>query len=207
MFETGGPVVVLGDIMVDILIKPKGEIRPASDTESIIHLGLGGQGANVAVQLARLGVPVQLLARLGDDALGAVAMAALAQEGVAFPREPLAGQRTGALGVLVDVHGQRTMFPQHGANARLDEAFVRRHWPAAEPGASVAAPPAPRALFVSGYALLRESTRPAALWAMQAARRRRIPVAVDPASYALIEDVGPEGVQAAAAVIQQIGST
>lgn len=179
MHTETGSIVVLGDIMMDILIKPQGEIRPASDTESIIRLALGGQGANVAVNLAGHGLPVRLLARTGDDTLGELARAALERAGVDLPGEPLAGERTGALGALIDPQGQRTMFPQMGANARLDEAFVRRHWPAAL-----------SLLFVSAYALLRPETRPAARWAMQTAHRMGVPVAVDPSSYALIEDVG-----------------
>ncbi|OUN00756.1 MAG: hypothetical protein BAA04_00375 [Firmicutes bacterium ZCTH02-B6] len=183
MPNPNSPVVVIGDIMLDILIKPLGDIRPASDTASVIRLALGGQGANVAVNLARIGVPVQLLACVGDDTLGAVALDALGRAGVGYPGELVANERTGALAALVDARGERTMFPQVGANGRLDEGFVRRHWPAA-----------PRALFVSGYTLLRPATRPAAQWAMQEARRLGIPVAVDPASYALIEDAGAEAV-------------
>jgi len=179
------PVVAIGDVMLDILIKPRGEIRPASDTESAIQLAVGGQAANVATNLARMGVPVQLVARIGDDALGRVASAFLEQSGVRFPGAPVAGERTGALAVLVDADGQRTMFPQVGANARLDAAFVRRYWPEEL-----------RALFVSGYALLRPATRPAARWAMEKARRSGAVVAVDPASYGPIEDAGAESVLA-----------
>lgn len=176
------PVVVLGDIVVDIVIKPDGSIRMASDTESYIRLGLGGAGANTAVNLARLGVPTAFVGRIGDDELGRVALSALEQEANLTPIvEPLVGVPTGAIAILVDEHAQRTMFPQRGANKHLDVDFVTSRWPGRV-----------RGLFVSGYALFEETTRAAARAAMERARQAGVPVAVDPASYANILDVGVE---------------
>lgn len=176
------PVVVMGDIVVDIVIKPDGAIRMASDTDSCIRLGLGGAGANMAVNLARLGVHTVFVGRIGDDELGRVAMAALQQEANLTPAvEPLTGVPTGAIAVLVDEQGQRTMFPQRGANKHLNAEFVARRWPEEV-----------RGLFVSGYALFDETTRAAARAAMERARPAGVPIAVDPASYANILDVGVE---------------
>lgn len=170
----------MGDIMMDIAIKPHGEVRAASDTASTIRLGVGGTGANTAIHLARLGVNTLLLGRVGDDDFGRLARERLGREGVALPDAPCAGVATGAIGVLIDARGQRTMFPQRGANDFVKLEFVRDHWPAV------------RALFVSGYVLFQEQSRAAALWAMGQAREAGVPVLVDPASYALIEDVGAQ---------------
>lgn len=181
MGPAAAPVVVMGDIVVDIIIRPDGPVRVASDTPSSIRLGLGGAGANTAVHLARQGVPTVLVGCIGDDLLGTIASAALKEAGVELAVETMPQAATGAIGVLVDHRGQRTMFPQRGANRRLDAAVVRRRWPRAV-----------RGLFVSGYALFEERTRAAARWAMDRAKAAGVPVAVDPASYAMIEEAGPE---------------
>jgi len=174
------PVVVIGDIVADIVIKPDGPVRPASDTDSHIRLGLGGAGANMAVNLARLGVPSVLMGRIGGDALGRVALEALRREpNLTAAVKPLPGVPTGAIAILVDHRGQRTMFPQRGANLYLDADYVLRHWPGPV-----------RGLFVSGYALFAETTRAAARAAMERARAAGAPIAVDPASYANILDAG-----------------
>lgn len=176
-----GPMIVIGDIMLDILIKPKGPIRTASDTDSDIRLSIGGAGANTAIHLARSGVPTMLLGRVGDDDIGRLAISALKEANLTAAVEPVHGAPTGAIGVMIDHTGQRTMFPQRGANTLLDEQFVRRRWPGAV-----------RGLFVSGYALFEPSTRAAARVAIQLTKEAGGVVAVDPASYAMIEDVGAE---------------
>ncbi len=71
------------------------------------------------------------------------------------------------------------MFPQRGANKYVDPQLVERNWPDHV-----------RGLFVSGYALFEETTRAAARLAIEKARAANVPVAIDPASYANILDVG-----------------
>lgn len=60
------PVVCIGECLID-LIAPKGTDLLQSDTLTIRE---GGAPANVAVGLARLGVPVQLRTVLGNDPFG-----------------------------------------------------------------------------------------------------------------------------------------
>lgn len=177
--ETTAPIIVIGDIMLDILIKPKGPIRSASDTNSDIRLGIGGAGANTAIHLARSGIPTTLLGLVGDDDLGRLAMSALQVPNLTAAVERIGGAPTGAIGIMVDHTGQRTMFPQRGANKHLDEDLVRRQWPRSVGG-----------LVVSGYALFEPSTRAAARLAMELTKESGGTIAIDPASYAMIEDVG-----------------
>lgn len=173
------PVVVIGDVVVDIVIKPTGPIRIASDTDSFIRLGLGGAGANTAIHLAREGVPTLFMGRVGDDALGRLVRTALNEPLLTLAVEATPDAPTGAIGILVDDEGQRTMFPQRGANKYVDPQLVERNWPDHV-----------RGLFVSGYALFEETTRAAARLAIEKARAANVPVAIDPASYANILDVG-----------------
>ena len=66
------PVVVVGSINMDLVartqrIPVQGETVSGDDFQ--VHPG--GKGANQAVAAARLGYPVRMIGRLGDDAFGA----------------------------------------------------------------------------------------------------------------------------------------
>jgi len=162
-----GPIVVVGDVMVDVVVRLSGPIAHGSDTPAEIVERGGGAAANVAVWLARAGAPVVLVGRVGDDAAGRAVVSALRDEGVEVrvavdPRRP-----TGTCVVLVAPDGERSMLPDRGANAAL------------------APPPLPADaahLHVAGYALLDPGARPAALAALAAARAAGVPTSVDPAS-------------------------
>ena len=100
-------VGVLGDSTLDLIARPGAEIRPRGDISAGLALGPGGQGANVAVRLARRGVRVRLVSALGDDPAGRLLIAALAAEGIELV--PLAAARTGMVLSLLDSNGERTM--------------------------------------------------------------------------------------------------
>jgi fructokinase len=68
-----GIVAVAGEALVDLVPAP---------VAGYFELAPGGSPANVAVGLARLGVPSRLLARLADDVLGRRVRAHLAANGV-----------------------------------------------------------------------------------------------------------------------------
>lgn len=58
------PVVAIGELLVDWLsTEPGGDVFGASE----FHRALGGNSANVAVGLQRLGTPVRLIAKTGND--------------------------------------------------------------------------------------------------------------------------------------------
>jgi ribokinase len=162
-------VVVLGDLMVDVVAVASGPLARASDTPAHVEVRGGGSAANVAAWLAALGVPVALVARVGDDDRGRAAVAELAAAGVECHVEVDPERPTGTCVVLVEPGGERSMLPDPGANDA----------PAGEV-------PAGDHLHVSGYALLRTGARPAAVAAIARARERGTPVSVDPASAALL---------------------
>jgi sugar/nucleoside kinase (ribokinase family) len=62
------PVVVVGDLMVDVVARLGSAITPGSDTPARIRTRPGGSAANVAAWLAEAGTAVTLVARAGDDA-------------------------------------------------------------------------------------------------------------------------------------------
>ncbi len=65
--EAGGPrrVLVIGDVMTDIIVRPEGPLAPGSDRRAAIVFEPGGSAANQAAWLAHFGVAVDFVARVG----------------------------------------------------------------------------------------------------------------------------------------------
>jgi ribokinase len=100
-------VLVLGDTVLDVHVTPARPMLPGADVPAAIRLEPGGQGANLAVRLARRGVRVRLRCALGSDAAGALVRSALAADGVLI--DAIDARATGSVVVLVDPDGRRTM--------------------------------------------------------------------------------------------------
>lgn len=165
------PVVVVGDVATDVVVVLEGEAAPGSDRPASIRSRGGGAGANVAVHLARLGVPVTVAGCVGDDAAGAGLRAELTEAGIRLAVRTVAGAATGTVVSLVEPGGQRSMLADRGANLALRPDDV----PPLPPGGH---------LHLSGYTLLDPGPRAAGLAAMAAAVAAGGTVSVDPASTA-----------------------
>jgi sugar/nucleoside kinase (ribokinase family) len=163
------PVVVVGDVATDVVVVLQGEPAPGSDRPASIRTRGGGAGANVAVHLAGLGVPVTLAGCVGDDATAAGLRAELAAAGVRLALRTVPGVPTGTVVSLVEPGGQRSMLADRGANLSLEPDDV----PAVPPGGHV---------HLSGYTLLDPGPRAAGLAALSAAVAAGCTVSVDPAS-------------------------
>jgi ribokinase len=103
-------IVVLGDALLDVQARHADPIRRGSDIPAKVQVAIGGQGANLAVRLARRGVDVTLVCAIGDDAAGTLVREAVTGEGVALVESAAAA--TGAVVVLGDPDGERTMLSQ-----------------------------------------------------------------------------------------------
>ena len=90
---TARPVVVVGDVATDVVAVLAGRPAPGSDRPAAIRSRGGGAGANVAIHLARLGVPVTLAGCVGDDPAGAGLLAELAAAGVRTALRTVPGSR------------------------------------------------------------------------------------------------------------------
>lgn len=130
-------VTVLGDALLDVHAVPSSPPSAGADVPAAIHIGPGGQGANLAVRLARRGHRVRLVTAIGTDAIGALLREWLAAEGVDV--RAMRVDASGAVVVLGEARGERTMLSQRvpiGA-ASLDAGLDDAAW-----------------LVVSGYAVL-----------------------------------------------------
>jgi ribokinase len=170
-------VVVLGDVMVDVVARLEGAIAVGSDSPARVELRPGGQGANTAVWLAGVGARVALVGRVGDDAPGRDAVARLRADGVDCRLVADEERPTGTCVVVVTPDGERTMFPDAGANEALAVGDLPQELLRAGDH-----------LHVAGYALLREGSWAAALSAIELARRAGMTVSVDPSSAALLSE-------------------
>jgi fructokinase len=91
-----GVIAVAGEALVDLVPAPVGgyfEIAP------------GGSPANVAVGLARMGVPARLLARVADDLLGKRIREHLSHNGVQLDHAVAAREQTSLAMVSLDADG------------------------------------------------------------------------------------------------------
>jgi sugar/nucleoside kinase (ribokinase family) len=180
---SSAPVVVVGDVMVDVVAAAAGPLAHGSDTDARVRWTGGGAAANVAAWLASEGVPVALVARAGADVAGRGAVAELRDVGVvvhvALDRE----RATGTCVVVIGADGERTMLPDRGANLALvpDDVPAELFLPGGH-------------LHLSGYVLLHDGPRAAGLAALDHAREAGMTISIDPASAAPLAACGVERV-------------
>jgi len=171
-------VCALGDLTLDVVVRLSGPISVGADTESRIALGPGGQAANVAAWAAALGARARFVGKRGADDAGRLAQGALAARGVDVVG-PSEG-RNGVVCSLVSPGGERSMASDRGAAAELRADEIEASWLDDCDH-----------LFVSGYALMREPARGAALGAAEIARVHGAAVGVDLSSWSDIRHAGP----------------
>lgn len=175
--ETGGPVVVLGDVMTDVLVE--GDAALDREVPAPLTTRQGGAGANVAHWLAALDVPVAFVGCVGTDPFGDEATAVLQVAGVDVQVSSHPQLPTGSRVVLAGADGEPVTMPDAGANSALSAQKV----------------PLPmvrsaRWLHVSGNALLNPGSREAAQTALQAAHEAGVPTSLGGAGSAPLEAVG-----------------
>lgn len=123
-----GRVLVVGSVNIDLVVATERLPQPGETvmggTFKRFH---GGKGGNQAVAAARLGVPVMLVAALGDDEFGGDARAALLREGVGTDVLVILDKTaTGVALILVDAKAENQIAVAPGANAGLTSAHVRQ---------------------------------------------------------------------------------
>jgi sugar/nucleoside kinase (ribokinase family) len=113
-------LATLGDLVEDIVVSLGGPMRRGSDTTSVIERRRGGSAANVAVTAAGLGQSPRFIGQVGHDGTGDRLVAELAAVGVDTSCVRRRGS-TGAIVVLVDERGERTMLTDRRSCTDLDD--------------------------------------------------------------------------------------
>ena len=163
-------VVSVGDANVD-LIAPI-SFFPKKGGEVLIdrlEMRAGGSAANLSVAVSRLGLMSGFVGRIGNDSIGRFLTGEFKEEKVNISQLQVDEKiGTGFTFILVTGEGERTMFGFRGANVYLspDEIDVNYIQNA-------------DALHISGYSLLRDPQRKAALKALEEAKKAGILVSFD----------------------------
>jgi sugar/nucleoside kinase (ribokinase family) len=164
-------IACLGVIVVDIVGAPI-ESLPAQGTLELIdrlEMHIGGNAANTADALAKLGVSVGLIGGVGADAFGSYVLSALASHGVnvsAVTQEKTVG--TAASFVVVNSKAERAFLHVPGANATFIPAQV--NWEAIASA---------RMFHIAGLQLMRQLEGEPIAQILQEAQKRGMTTVLD----------------------------
>ena len=178
-------VLCIGDVMLDVITKiavMPSQINYGSDTPSKISTHGGGAAGNVASWLTRTDARSTIVGHVGDDAAGAALMSEFDTLGVLHNNLMVDKGSSGVVVVLVDPTGERTMFPDNGANSGLQIGDL----PALENFDVV---------YLSGYSPLDPLSRPGVLEMIAAIKSAGLPLYFDPASVGAMMEVPLEEVK------------
>jgi sugar/nucleoside kinase (ribokinase family) len=172
-------VLCIGDVMLDVIarinVSPQ-KINFGSDTASRISTSSGGAAGNVAAWLTRTDARSTIVSHVGDDPAGAAIVAEFDALGVSHGDLVIPGETSGVVVVLVDASGERTMFPDKGANSSLTLTDL--------PDLGTF-----QAVYISGYALLNPLARDGVLAMIAKIKADGLPIYFDPASVGAMKDV------------------
>lgn len=124
-------VLCFGNLQFDVLCRPVASLPAPGELQHIDHIdfALSGNGGNVAMALARLGIAVDLAGYSGADAVGASFRRTLAAQGVglgALLKHPTTS--TGTSVIAVSPSGERTVLFVNGSNSCFDLDTVPDAW-------------------------------------------------------------------------------
>jgi sugar/nucleoside kinase (ribokinase family) len=128
-----GGVLVCGNIVMDVVARPVDQLVWAATTwiESLEH-HMGGNGANTAYALAKLGAPTRLLSATGKDDFGEQLLTRLAGAGVDIDYVERTAAQSAASVALVSSTGERLLLHRPGASTTAFAEPLRFSGPLAE---------------------------------------------------------------------------
>jgi sugar/nucleoside kinase (ribokinase family) len=119
---------VLGDLVVDVVLRPDRPIQHGSDVPGRVSFAQGGSAATTARWIGRLGARSSMIAAIGRDGAGRVLVDALKSDGVTPRVIRVAGARTGRIGVLVTPDGERSFVQDRAAALQLEPTDLKPAW-------------------------------------------------------------------------------
>jgi sugar/nucleoside kinase (ribokinase family) len=172
-------VLVCGDVINDVLVKPLDAITPDSDTPAAIRARPGGSAANQAAWMAHLGAQVTFAGRVGIRDADYHRLE-LARAGVRAHLAADAEADTGSIVIMVARDGERTMFTDRAANLRLRRSDIPDRL---LDDAAV--------LHLTGYTFCEPPLLEVALALLGDARSRGLAVTIDPGSASFLARMEP----------------
>lgn len=165
-------VLCIGDVMLDVITEIEvvpNKVNYGSDTPAKISTHGGGAAGNVASWLTRTEAQATIVAHVGNDSAGSALVSEFDALGVGHKNLIVEGAYSGVVVVLVDPTGERTMFPDNGANSGLTLSDL--------PNLDNF-----NAVYLSGYSPLDPLSRIGVLEMITKIRSAGIPIYFDPAS-------------------------
>lgn len=117
---------VIGSINMDMVVKtPRYPVAGESLTGHSFSTVPGGKGANQAIALAKLGMPVRMAGMVGDDSFGQMYIDHFKATGVDCSAVTVkSGITTGVANILVNDEGENCIVAVPGANGACDESWL-----------------------------------------------------------------------------------
>ena len=172
-------ILCIGDVMLDVVTKigvMPSQVNYGSDTPAQISTHGGGAAGNVAAWLTRTDAQATIVGHVGDDSAGSALMSEFDSLGVRHHNLVVDNAHSGVVVVLVDPTGERTMFPDNGANSGLhiDDLPELTGYDA---------------VYISGYAPLDPASLNGIRQMIAKIRDTGIPIYFDPASVGGMKEV------------------
>lgn len=173
--DPGRPVLVLGAAGIDVVGRLESDLNPAASNPARIRRSYGGVARNIAENLARLGQPVRLITVLGEDRTGSELLDHTAASGVdtsAVIRTP--AYPSGFYMAILDRSGRLQLaVDDMRALEEITPHYLKEH----------------ESLFKSSSLVFVDANLPVKTLrtAASLARRAKIPICADTASFTLAE--------------------
>ena len=120
-------VCVLGDLLLDVIVRLDGPIAADTDTYGRTRVGAGGQAANVAAWVVELGGRARFIGKRADDAAGRIVAAELEGRGVELAG-PVVDVGTGTVVSVATPDGSRAMLSDRGVATTLSPEELAPSW-------------------------------------------------------------------------------
>ena len=163
--------------MLDVTVLLNRPIVEGLESRAKISTQGGGAAANVASWLAFNKTPSYLVVRIGDDSAGQTLITELESYGVEHSSRVIPNMNTGVVIVIVGREGERTMFPDSGANSGLGLSDL--------PDLSQFS-----AVYLSAYSLINTQSRTGVLEMIDAIKAVGLRIILDPATVGVLIEVG-----------------
>ena len=128
MHASRKPIVVVGSVTMDLVTRAA-QIPRVGQTliGTGFHTTPGGKGANQCVAAARLGYPVAMVGKVGDDNYGPALLRNLAEAGTETGAMETVAGSSGIAAIFVADSSENSIIVVPGANGKMDRATVDAH--------------------------------------------------------------------------------
>lgn len=172
-----GTIVVVGDVIDDIIVRPQSAIRNNTDTPALIERHPGGSSANTAAWLGHIGADVHFFGQVGA-ADNDRHTRELERFGVKSHLMSDRDRPTGTIIIIVE-GDDRTMLTDRGANVVFDLDSVPQDLIAIA-----------NYLHFTGHTIIDEPKRDSVVRLIDRAIAHGVTVSIDPATAGFISDFG-----------------